>query len=80
MRASTWVSTGGPDHPSRTEKHKAVDYLRITGWKSTKLPMSGHHRTASEAPLTVRFAGGPMVARFGYFLCPCKFIAMNTVK
>ena len=21
-----------------------------------------------------------MVARFGYFLCPCKFSAMNTVK
>ena len=62
------------------EKHKAVDYLRITGWESTKLPMSGHHRTTSEVPLIWRFAGGPMVARFGYFLCPCKFTAMNTVK
>ena len=62
------------------EKHKAVDYLRITGWKSTKLPMSGHHRTTSEAPLIWRFAGGPMVARFGYFLCPCKFTAINTVN
>ena len=51
MRGSTGVSTGGPDHPPRMEKHKAVDYLRITGWKSTKLPMSGHHPTASEAPL-----------------------------
>ena len=50
MRGSTGVSTGGLDHPSRMEKHKAVDYLRISGWKSTKLPMSGHHRTASEAP------------------------------
>ena len=50
MRGSTGVSTGGPDHP-RMEKHKAVDYHRITGWKSTKLPMSGHHRTASEALL-----------------------------
>ena len=64
--------SGGPDHPSRMEKHKAVVYLRITGWKSTKLPVSGHHRTASEAPLILRLAGGPMVARFGYFLCSCK--------
>ena len=31
--------------------HKAVDYLRITGWKSTKLTMSGHHRTASKGHL-----------------------------
>ena len=30
MRGSTGVSTGGHDHPSRMEKHKAVDYLRIT--------------------------------------------------
>ena len=21
-----------------------------------------------------------MVARFGYFLCPCKFTAMNTIN
>ena len=48
--------------PSRMEKHKAVDYLRITDWKSTKLPMSGHHRIASEAPFIWRFTGGPMVA------------------
>ena len=74
------MNTEGPDHPSRMEKHKAVDYLRITDWKSTKLPMSGHHRIASEAPFIWRFTGGPMVARFGYFLCPCKFSAMNTVK
>ena len=39
MRGSTGVSTGGPDQPSRMEKHKAVDYLRIIGWKSTKLPI-----------------------------------------
>ena len=50
MRGSTGVSSGGPDHPSGMEKHKAVDYLRITGWKSTKLQMSGHHWTASEVP------------------------------
>ena len=50
MRGYTGVSTWGPDHPSRMEKNKAVDYLRITGWKSTKLPMSGHHQIASEAP------------------------------
>ena len=62
------------------ENHKAVDYLRITGWKSIKLPMSGHHRTASEAPFIRRFAGGPMVVRFSYFLCPCNFTAMNAVK
>ena len=50
MRRFTGVSTGGSDHPSCMEKHKTVDYLRVTGWKSTKLPMSRHHRTASEAP------------------------------
>ena len=44
--------------------------------------MSGHHRTASEAPFIyiVRFAGGPMVVRFSYFLCPYKFTAMNMIK
>ena len=59
---------------------KSVDYLRITGWKRTKLPMSGHHRTASEVLFIWRFAGGPMVACFGNFLCLCKFTAMNTVN
>ena len=71
MRGSRGVGTGGPDHPpppTRIEKHKAVDYLRITGWESTKLPMSGHHRSASEASFIFRFAGGPMVARFGYWV------------
>ena len=39
MRGSTGVSTWGVrTTPSRMEKHKAVDYLDITGWKSTKLP------------------------------------------
>ena len=46
MRGSTGVSTGVRTTPSRMKKHKTVDYLRITGWKSTKLPMSDHHRTA----------------------------------
>ena len=53
------------------EKHKAVNFLRNTGLEpleSTKLPMSGHHRTASDAPFKCRFAGGPMVARFGYWV------------
>ena len=41
------------------EKHKAVDYLDITGWKSTKLPMSGHHLTASSAIyMTFRWRDG----------------------
>ena len=30
--------------------------------------MSGYHRTASDAPFKWRFAGGPMVARFGYWV------------
>ena len=52
MRGSTGVIEylGVRTTPTRMEKHKAVDYLDITGWKSTKLPMSGHHGTASEAP------------------------------
>ena len=36
--------------------------------KITKLPrqhsMLGHHRHASETPFKMRFAGGPMMARF----------------
>ena len=56
MRRSRGVGTGGPDHPARMEKHKAVDFLRNTGLEplekhKTKLPMSGHYRTTSEAPL-----------------------------
>ena len=42
------------DHPSRMEKYKVVDFLRNTGLeplKSTKLPMSVHRRTTSQAPL-----------------------------
>ena len=57
--------------PSRMEKHKAVDFLMKTGsnlWKRTKLPMLGHHRTASEAPFKWRFAGGLMVVPFGYWV------------
>ena len=50
MRGSRGVVTGSLDHPYCMEKHKGVEYLGITGLKSTKLPMSGHHRTASEAP------------------------------
>ena len=30
--------------------------------------MSGHHRTTSDAPFKSRFAGGPIVARFGYWV------------
>ena len=30
--------------------------------------MSGHHPTASDAPFKCRFAGGLMVARFGYWV------------
>ena len=26
------------------------------------------------------FRWGPMVACFGFFLCPCKFTVMNTVN
>ena len=37
--------------PSRMEKHKAVNFLRKPGLEPLKkLPMSGHHRTASDAP------------------------------
>ena len=50
MHGSRGVGTGDPDHPSCIEKHKAVDYLRISGWTSTKLPISGSHPTAREAP------------------------------
>ena len=49
MRGSTGVSTGGPDTPSRMEKHKAVIILGLLV-QSTKLQMSCHHRNASEAP------------------------------
>ena len=31
MRRSRGMGTGGPDHPSRLEKHRAVDFLRNTG-------------------------------------------------
>ena len=37
---SRGVGTGVRITPSRMEKHKAVDYLKVTGWKSTKLPMA----------------------------------------
>ena len=50
MRGSTGVSTGGSGHPLPHGKAQSCNYLRITGSKSTKLQMSCHHRTASEAP------------------------------
>ena len=75
MRGSKGVSTGGPDTPSRMEKHKAVIILGLLVRK-----VQSYRCRANEAPFIWRFAGGPMVARFGYFLCPCKFTAMNTVK
>ena len=36
MRRSRGVGTGGPDHPSRMEKYKAVDFLRNTGLEPLK--------------------------------------------
>ena len=54
MRRSRGVGTGGPDNPSHMENYKVVDFLRNTGLeplKSTKLPMSVHRRTTSQAPL-----------------------------
>ena len=41
MRRSRGVATGGPDHPSRIEKHKAVDFLRNTGLE----PLEKHKAT-----------------------------------
>ena len=32
--------------------------------------MLGHHRPASETPLKWRFASGPMMARFNWYLDP----------
>ena len=77
---SEYLGSGPPLPHGKTQSCRLSWNYLITGWKNTKLPMSVHHRTASEAPFIWRFAGGPMVARFGYFLCPCKFSAMNTVN
>ena len=41
MRRSRGVVTGGPDHPSSMEKHKAVDFLRHIGLE----PLEKHKAT-----------------------------------
>ena len=54
MCRSKGVGTGGPDHPSRMEKHKAVDFLRNTGLeplKKYKATDVGSPSDTSEAPL-----------------------------
>ena len=69
---------GGPDPP---EKSQNIGFLSNSGLdplKITKLPsqhsMLGHHRHASETPckwrFTWRFPGGPMMARFEWYLDP----------
>ena len=51
MRGSRGVGTWDPDDWKSMEKQKAVNFLRNTGLEPLeKLPMSGHHRTASDAP------------------------------
>ena len=57
------------------ENYKNIIFLSNTGpdpLKSTKLPiqhsMFGHHRPASETPFKGRFTGGPMMARYQWYL------------
>ena len=50
----------------------------------TKLPsqhsMLGHYRPASETPLKWRFAGGPMMASFWYYLDPLSPHQLKTKR
>ena len=60
-------------------KRKAVDYLRITCWKSTKLPMSGHHYMTFRWPVLdtgfdfLRNTGTDPLHPF----CKIKYIKIN---
>ena len=67
------IQRGGGRSPDPPENPKAIGYHSNAGLDSlmiTKLPsqhsMLGHHRPASETPFKWRFAGGPMMARFGF--------------
>ena len=64
----------GPDPP---EKYKNIGFLSNTGpdpLKTTKLQiqhsMLGHDRPASETPFKWRFACGPLMARYWWYLDP----------
>ena len=61
--------------PPSLDNPKATGFLSNTSPdppKIIKLPsqhsVNGHHRPASETPFKWRFAGGPMMARFKYYL------------
>ena len=69
-------ATGGPDPPP-PGNHKKQGFLAILvrrPWKITNIPsqqsMLGHHRHANETRFKLRFAGGPMMARFKWYLIP----------
>ena len=70
--------TGGPDPPP-LKNHKNIGFLSNTGQDPLKnhkatVPsqnsMLGHHRHVSKTPFKWRFAGGPMMARFQFYLDP----------
>ena len=48
MRRSRGVGTGGPDHPSLMEKHKAVDFLRKTGLEPLEKHKATNVRSSSD--------------------------------
>ena len=61
-----------PDPPEKSQKYR-VPFRTVPdplkNHKATKLDsMLGYHRDASETPFKWRFAGGPMMARFKWYL------------
>ena len=69
------IQWGGQGVQTTQKNHKNVGFLSNTGpdpLKSTRLPsqhsMLDHHRPASETPFKWCFAGGPMMARFYWYL------------
>ena len=78
MRGSTGVSTGGPDHP--LPHGKAVDYLRITGWK-----LESYRCRVIIGPLARRHfydvsLAGRWLSVLVTFCVRASLTAMNTVK
>ena len=72
MRGSREVGTWGVrTTPSRTEKHKAVNFLQNTGLEPLEKHKATDVRSMIIGPLAMRHlnaADGPMVARFGYWV------------
>ena len=73
--------TGGPDLPLKNRKNIGfLQYCSRTSENPSHHSMLGHRRPASETPFKWRFAGGPMMTHYYWYLDPLSLIIWKNNK